>query len=85
MHHGLINYTEVLQETIVVTFDFICLTDRIISLKNLSEMKDFRCQSMSMVGYVWWMCIRPDLCKGQRFTAGLDTIITGSVDDILNL
>ena len=66
-------------------FDFICLTD-----KNYKFEEPIRNERFSMsVDEFGWLCMvdvyRPDLCKGQRFTAGLDTIITGSVDDILNL
>jgi len=66
------------------TFDFICLTD-----KNYVFEEPIRSIRFSMsVDQYGWLCMadvyRPDLCKGQRFTVGLDTIITGPVDDILN-
>ena len=66
------------------TFDFICLTDKNYKFKE--PIKNVRLtESVDEYG---WMCMvdmyRPGLCKGQRFTAGLDTIITGPLDDILN-
>ena len=66
------------------TFDFICLTD--MNYKFAEPIRNIRL-SVSVDQY-GWMCLvdqyRPGLCKGQRFTVGLDTIITGSVDEILN-
>lgn len=66
------------------TFDFICLTD-----KNYKFQEPIRSERLSVsVDQYGWMCLvdmyRPGLCKGQRFTVGLDTIITGPVDDILH-
>ena len=65
-------------------FDFICLGDQ--NYKFQEPIKSVRLsESVDEYG---WMCMvdmyRPDLCTGRRFTAGLDTIITGPLDDILN-
>jgi len=65
------------------TFDFICLTDR-----NYKFEEPIIQQRLSMsVDQYGWMCLmdvyRPDLCSGKRLTVGLDTIITGPLDDIL--
>ena len=65
-------------------FDFICLTDQ-----NYKFEEPIRNERLSMsVDLYGWLCLvdmyRPDLCKGQRFTVGLDTIITGPIDNILN-
>ena len=65
-------------------FDFICLTD-----KNYKFEEPIITERLSMsVDQYGWMCMvdmyRPNLCKGNRFTMGLDTIITGPMDDILN-
>ncbi len=65
-------------------FDFICLTDKNYKFEEPIINKRL---SMSVDEY-GWMCMvdmyRPGLCKGNRFTMGLDTIITGPMDDILN-
>ena len=65
------------------TFDFICLTDKNYKFEEPIIQKRL---SMSVDQY-GWMCVvdvyRPDLCVGKRLTIGLDTIITGPLDDIL--
>ena len=64
------------------TFDFICLTDQNYKFKEPIIQNRL---SMSVDQY-GWMCMvdvyRPELCTTKRFTIGLDTIITGSLDDI---
>ena len=64
-------------------FDFICLTDQ-----NYSFREDVRPVRFSRsIDQYGWMSLmemyRPDLCAGRRFTMGLDTILTGPLDDIL--
>ena len=64
-------------------FNFICLTDQ--NYKFEEPVKNVRL-SMSVDQYGWLSLVdmyRPDLCDGYRFTIGLDTIITGRLDDIL--
>ncbi|HIC84526.1 MAG TPA: hypothetical protein EYO93_03955 [Nitrososphaerales archaeon] len=64
-------------------FDFVCLTDA--NYKFEENIRQVRL-SKSVDQYGWMSLMdlyRPDLCDGKRFTAGLDTIITGSLDDIL--
>ena len=66
------------------TFDFICLSDQNYKFKE--PIRSVRL-SMSVDQYGWLSLLdmyRPDLCKGYRVTLGLDTIITGYLDDIFN-
>jgi len=65
-------------------FDFVCLTDQNYKFKeNVRSIRFTR--SVDQYG---WMSLmewyHPDLCKGRRVTMGLDTIITGPLDDIFN-
>ena len=62
-------------------FDLVCLVD-----KEYNDIKE----PVSLVPFLnmgrGWICLielyRPDLTRGKRFTFGLDTIITGNIDDI---
>ena len=64
------------------TFEFICLVDKNYKFKE--DIKDVRFKrSVDQYGWMSLMeMYRPDLCTGKRFTVGLDTIITGPLDDI---
>ena len=65
-------------------FEFICLTDRNYHFKEPIKQVRF---SRSVDQYGWMSLMemyRPDLCSGKRLTIGLDTIITGSLDDIID-
>ena len=64
------------------TFDFICLTEK--KYKFEEPIREVR-YSRSIDQYGWMSLMemyRPDLCTGKRFTIGLDTIITGPLDEI---
>ncbi len=66
-----------------ISFDFICLTDK--NYRFAENIKAVRF-NRSVDQYGWMSLIemyRPDLCEGNRFTVGLDTIITGPLDDII--
>ena len=63
-------------------FDFVCLTDRHYDFKE--EVRQVRfLQSVDQYG---WMSMleqyRPDICSSKRMTLGLDTVITGPLNDI---
>ena len=64
------------------TFEFICLTDK--NYKFVPGIKGVRFErSVDQYGWMSLMeMYRPNLCKGKRVTFGLDTIITGPLDDI---
>ena len=64
-------------------FRFVCLTD-----KNYTFSEPIIQERLSMsVDNYGWLCLidmyRPELCSGRRFTIGLDTILTGTLDEIL--
>lgn len=63
-------------------FNFICLTEQNYKFKEPIQAVRFN-RSVDQYG---WMSLmeqyRPDLCTGKRITTGLDTIITGPLDDI---
>ena len=62
-------------------FNLICLVD-----KEYDDIKEPVSQIPFLNMSRGWICIiekfRPDLTWGKRFTLGLDTIITGNIDDI---
>ena len=65
-------------------FELICLTDKQYQFEE--PIKQVRFEK-SVDQYGWMSCLevyRPDLCQGKRFTIGLDTIITGPLDNILS-
>jgi len=65
-------------------FNFICLTDQNYQFKEPIEAVRFK-RSVDQYGWMSLMeMYRPDLCTGKRFTIGLDTIITGSINDIFD-
>jgi len=65
-------------------FDFICLTDK--NYKFVPGVKGVRFErSVDQYGWMSLMeMYRPNLCSGKRITLGLDTIITGPLDDIFS-
>ena len=65
-------------------FDFVCLADQ--NYKFTENIKLIRFdRSVDEYGWMSLMELyRPDLCSGRRLTIGLDTIITGSLDDIFD-
>ena len=66
------------------SFDFICLTDQNYRFKENVRGERFE-RSVDQYGWMSLMELwRPDLCKGRRVTMGLDTIITGPLDDIFS-
>ena len=65
-------------------FDFVCLTDQNYKFKEPIRQERF---SRSIDQYGWMSLMemyRPDICTGKRFTIGLDTILTGPLNDILH-
>jgi len=71
------------KRNLTIPFDFICLVD-----KNYIFQEDIKAVRFKRsVDQYGWMSLmemyRPELCEGIRLTVGLDTIITGPVDDIL--
>ena len=65
-------------------FELICLTDQRYRFKE--PIKQIRFER-SVDQYGWMSLIemyRPDLTTGKRFTIGLDTIITGPLNNIFN-
>ena len=65
-------------------FDFVCLTE--MNYDFVEPIKQVRF-SRSVDQYGWMSLMewyRPDICTGNRVTMGLDTIITGPLDDIFN-
>jgi len=63
-------------------FDFICLVDKNYKFKEDIKSVRFK-RSVDQYGWMSLMeMYHPDLCTGKRFTVGLDTIITGPLDDI---
>ena len=71
------------KRNLTIPFDFICLVD-----KNYIFQEDIKAVRFKRsVDQYGWMSLmemyRPDLCEGIRFTIGLDTIITGPIDDIV--
>ena len=66
------------------TFDFVCITDKNYKFKENIRSVRF---SRSVDQYGWMSLMEwyhPDICTGKRVTMGLDTIITGSLDDIFD-
>jgi len=65
-------------------FNLICLTDQNYKFEEPIQAVRFN-RSVDQYG---WMSLmeqyRPDLCTGKRITTGLDTIITGPLDDIFD-
>ena len=66
------------------SFGFVCLTEKNRKFKEpIRQVKFLR--SVDQYG---WMSLmeqyRPDICIGKRCTMGLDTIITGPLDDIFD-
>ena len=62
--------------------NFICLVDKNYDFKEPVDAIRFD-RSVDQYGWMSLMELyRPDLCKGKRLTIGLDTIITGPLDDI---
>ena len=71
------------KRNLTIPFDFICLVD-----KNYIFQEDIKAVRFKRsVDQYGWMSLmemyRPEICEGIRLTVGLDTIITGPVDDIL--
>jgi len=71
------------ERNLTIPFDFICLVD-----KNYIFQEDIKAiRFKRSVDQYGWMSLmemyRPEICEGIRLTVGLDTIITGPVDDIL--
>ena len=65
-------------------FDFVCLTEKRYDFNEPIKQVRF---SRSVDQYGWMSLMewyRPDICIGNRVTMGLDTIITGPLDDIFN-
>lgn len=65
-------------------FEFVCLTDR--NYKFREPIKQIRF-SRSVDQYGWMSLMEwyhPKVCKTRRITMGLDTIITGPLDDIFD-
>lgn len=65
-------------------FNFICLTDQNYKFKE--DVQGIRL-SKSVDQYGWMSLMdfyHPDICKGKRFTIGLDTIITGPLDELFS-
>ena len=63
-------------------FELICMVDKQYQFQE--PIKQVRFEK-SVDQYGWMSCLevyRPDICQGKRFTIGLDTIITGPLDDI---
>jgi len=71
------------ERNLTIPFEFICLVD-----KNYIFQEDIKpVRFKRSVDQYGWMSLmemyRPEICEGIRLTVGLDTIITGPVDDIL--
>ena len=71
------------KRNLTIPFDFVCLVD-----KNYIFQEDIKAVRFKRsVDQYGWMSLmemyRPEICEGIRLTVGLDTIITGPVDDIL--
>ncbi len=71
------------QRNLSIPFEFVCLTDKnYYFTENIRDVRFKR--SVDQYGWMSLMeMYRPDLCSGNRFTIGLDTIITGPIDNIL--
>ena len=71
------------ERNLTVPFDFICLVDQNYYFEENIIAERFK-RSVDQYGWMSLMEVyRPELCEGIRFTVGLDTIITGRLDDIL--
>ena len=71
------------QRNLTIPFEFICLVDQNYYFEENIIAERFK-RSVDQYGWMSLMELyRPDLCEGIRFTVGLDTIITGPLDDIL--
>ena len=72
-----------IKRNLTIPFEFICLVD--MNYKFEEDIKAVRFKrSVDQYGWMSLMeMYRPDLCEGIRFTIGLDTIITGPIDDIV--
>ena len=71
------------QRNLTIPFEFICLVDQNYYFEENIIAERFK-RSVDQYGWMSLMELyRPDLCEGIRFTVGLDTIITGSLDDIV--
>ena len=71
------------KRNLTIPFDFICLVD-----KNYIFQEDIKpVRFKRSVDQYGWMSLmemyRPEICEGIRLTVGLDTIVTGPMDDIL--
>ena len=65
-------------------FEFVCLTDRNYKFKEPIKQVRF---SRSVDQYGWMSLMEwyhPQVCNTRRITMGLDTIITGPLDDIFH-
>ena len=66
------------------SFGFVCLTEQNRKFKEPIRQVRF----LRSVDQYGWMSLmeqyRPDICIGKRCTMGLDTIITGPLDDIFD-
>ena len=66
------------------SFGFVCLTEKNRKFKEPIRQVRF----LRSVDQYGWMSLmeqyRPDICIGKRCTMGLDTIITGPLDDIFD-
>ena len=72
------------QRNLTIPFEFICLVDQNYYFEENIIAERFK-RSVDQYGWLSLMEVyRPDLCKGVRFTVGLDTIITGPLDDIVS-
>ena len=71
------------KRNLTIPFDFICLVD-----KNYIFQEDIKAVRFKRsVDQYGWMSLMemwlPEICDGIRLTVGLDTIITGKLDDIV--
>ena len=72
-----------IKRNLTIPFDFICLVDKNYTFGEDINAVRFK-RSVDQYGWMSLMeMYRPDLCEGIRFTIGLDTIITGPIDDIV--
>ena len=72
-----------IKRNLTIPFEFICLVDQNYNFEEDIKAVRFK-RSVDQYGWMSLMeMYRPDLCEGIRFTIGLDTIITGPIDDIV--
>ena len=72
-----------IERNLTIPFEFICLVDKNYTFGEDINAVRFK-RSVDQYGWMSLMeMYRPELCEGIRFTIGLDTIITGPLDDIV--